>query len=304
MDLKPNQVTADTLQRIRSETSKDPTLMTLHQMVMNGWPEERKEVPEQLRLYCGYRDEISVYDGVLFKSHQVIVPASLRAEMLKKIHKAHQGPDSSIRQARESLFWAGMQAAIRETCLACGTCAQYLAEQPKELMLSHGIPSRPWSKISVDLFQLYGKHHLVMVDHYSDHFELDSLRSTTASTVIQVMKRNFARHGIPYNCISDNRPQFDSQEFSRLARDYGFNLVKSSPYYCRGNGKAESTVKVAKNILKKSRHEDPYLALLAYRNTPQEGHPYSPAQRLMSRRLRDLIPVAKVSFNRKQPHRA
>ena len=69
MDLKPNQVTADTLQRIGSETSKDPALMALHQMVMNGWPEERKEVPEQLRLYWGYRDEISVYDAVLFKTH-------------------------------------------------------------------------------------------------------------------------------------------------------------------------------------------------------------------------------------------
>ena len=51
-------------------------------------------------------------------------------------------------------------------------------------------------------------------------------------------------------------------------------------------------MKIAKNILKKSREEDPYIALLAYRNTPQQGHVYSPAQRLMSRRLRDLIPMA------------
>ena len=115
MDLKPNQVTADTLQRIRSETSKNPTLAALYETVMNGWPDERKEVPEQLRLYWGYKDKIPAYNSVLFKSHQVIVPTSLRPKMLKKIHKAHQGPGSSIRQARESLFWPGMQAAIRET---------------------------------------------------------------------------------------------------------------------------------------------------------------------------------------------
>ena len=89
------------------------------------------------------------------------------------------------------------------------------------------------------------------------------------------MKRNFARHGIPDYCVSDNGPHFD--EFSRFARDYGFNLVKSSPYYSRGNGKAESAVKVVKKISKTSRHEDPYFALLAYRNTPQEEHTYSPA---------------------------
>ena len=53
-----------------------------------------------------------------------------------------------------------------------------------------------------------------------------------------------------------------------------------------------TTVIIAKNILKKSRHEDPYLALLAYRNTPQQWYNYSPAQRLMSRRLHDIIPTA------------
>ena len=94
------------------------------------------------------------------------------------------------------------------------------------------------------------------------------------------------------------KDSFESQQSDvfrvelRFARDHGFALVNSSPYHSRGNGKAESAVKIAKNILKKSREEDPYIALLAYRNTPQQGHVYYPAQRLMSRRLRDLIPMA------------
>ena len=97
MDLEPNQVTPDTLKRIRRETAKDPVLAPLHMVIMNGWPSERKETPEPLRLYWNFRDEISVFDGVLYRSHQVIVPAVLRDEMLQKIHKAHQGADSSIR---------------------------------------------------------------------------------------------------------------------------------------------------------------------------------------------------------------
>ena len=128
--------------------------------------------------------------------------------------------------------------------------------------------------MSADIFQLAGSNYLVMVDHYSDFFELDSLRNTTASMAIRAMKRNFARHGIPDECITDNGPQFDSYEYSSFAREYGFTMIKPSPYYSRANGKAESAVKIAKNILKKSRHEDPYLALLAYRNTPQQGYSY------------------------------
>ena len=292
MDLKPSNVTADTMERIRTETSKDPVLSILNSVTMTGWPGERKSVPEEIRGFWSYREEITADNGVLFKLDQVIVPSSLRAEMLRKVHKAHQGYDSSIRRARECLFWPGMQSDIRETCFSCGICSQCHAERPTEPMLSHKIPSRPWSKIRVDLFALDGKQYLVMVDHYSDYFELEPLRNVAASTVIRAKKRNFARHGIPDTCISDNGPQFDCHEFSRFARDYRFAVVKSSPYHSRGNGKAESAVKIAKNILKKSREEDPYIALLAYRNTPQQGHVYSPAQRLMSRRLRDLIPMA------------
>ena len=148
------------------------------------------------------------------------------------------------------------------------------------------MPVRPWSKISADLFQLDGNNYLVMVDHYSDYTELDSLSTnTSANAVIRAMKRQFARHGIPDELLTDNGPQFDSHEYSRFAQEYGFIIVKSSPYYSWGNGKAESAVKIAKNILKKSRKEDPYLALLAYRNTCQQDYNYSSAQRFMSRRL-------------------
>ena len=114
-----------------------------------------------------------------------------------------------------------------------------------------------------------------MVDHYSDFIELDYLKNTTAN-MVKAMKKNFARHGIPNECISDNGPQFVSYEYKSFAKEYGFTSVTSSPYYSQGNGTAQSAVKVAKNILKKSVHEDPYLSLLAYRNTPQQGYTYSP----------------------------
>ena len=143
MDLKPSNVTADTLERIRSETSKDPVLSILNSVTVTGWPDKRKSVPEEIRGFWSYRKKITADNGVLFKPDQVIVPSSLRVETLRKIHKAHQGSDSSTRRARECLFWPGMQSDIRETCLSCGICSQYKAERPTEPMLSHEIPSRP-----------------------------------------------------------------------------------------------------------------------------------------------------------------
>ena len=65
-----------------------------------------------------------------------------------------------------------------------GLCAQYLTERPTEPMKLQEIPTVPWSRISVELFQLDGKHYLVSVDHDNDYFELDVLKNTTVSTVI------------------------------------------------------------------------------------------------------------------------
>ncbi|XP_028394422.1 uncharacterized protein K02A2.6-like [Dendronephthya gigantea] len=288
MDLRPPNLSNVTFERLKEEVSSDVTMKSLYETVLKGWPLDRALLPVDLRPYWSFRDEITVDKGILLKSHQVIIPSSMRQEMLNKIHKAHQGADSSIRRARETLFWPGMSAAIRQTCSSCGLCAQYKSERPTEPMKSQEIPTLPWERVRVDLFQLDGKTYLVTVDHYSDFIEIDWLKNTSAMAVINAMKKNFTRAGIPRVCISDNGPQFSSHEYSQFASEYGFNPVKSSPYHSKGNGKAESAVKVAKNILKKARHEDPYLALLAYRNTPQQGHKFSPAQRLMNQKLRDI----------------
>ena len=69
MDLSPNLVKPGTINQIREETVKDPFLMTLNKVVLGGWPSQKSEVPDEIRAYWDFRDEISIYDGVLFKSH-------------------------------------------------------------------------------------------------------------------------------------------------------------------------------------------------------------------------------------------
>ena len=67
MDLKTNNVRADTLERIRTETSKDPVLSILNSVTMTGWPDEKKSVLEEIRGFWSYREEITADNGVLFQ---------------------------------------------------------------------------------------------------------------------------------------------------------------------------------------------------------------------------------------------
>ena len=112
--------------------------------------------------------------------------------------------------------------------------------------MSHPIPSRPWEQGSVDLFELDKRHYLIMVDFYSNFWEVDCLSSTSAKAVIHKLRSHFARYGCPDCLIRDNGPQFMASEFQRFAKDWDFHHNPSSPYNSKGNGKIESAVKTAK----------------------------------------------------------
>ena len=85
-------------------------------------------------------------------------------------------------------------------------------------MLPHEIPDRPWSKLGADLFELHKENYLLLVDYYSNFFEVMKLTSTKTPTIIKHCKTTFARHGIPDVLISDNGPQFDNAEFKQFAK--------------------------------------------------------------------------------------
>ena len=116
---------------------------------------------------------------------------------------------------------------------------------------------------------------------------------TRSLDVSLVMQGIFARHGIPNLVISDNGPQFSSEEFKEFSKRYQFSHQTSSPRHPQANGLVERTVGIVTSILKKAKqaNEDPHLALLAYRTTGHEVTGVSPGQLLMGRRLRTTLPM-------------
>ena len=104
------------------------------------------------------------------------------------------------------------------------------------------------------------------------------------------------RHGIPEELCTDHMP-FNSVEFCKFATDWNFTLTTSSPTYPQSNGQAERAVQTVKRIFTKAALEsidpyiDPYIVLLEYRSIPISGCTYSPAQMLMSRQLREKLPM-------------
>lgn len=158
--------------------------------------------------------------------------------------------------------------------------------QHSEPLIGTPTPRRAWLQLGVDLFELAGRHYILIVDYYSRFPEVVSLTSTSSTAVIAAMKSVFAMFSIPTVVISDNGPQFSSRDFTSFATEYGFHHVTSSPRYPQENGEAERMVRTMKEMFAKT--GDPYLALLNYRDTPGASG-YSPSQLLMGRRLQTRV---------------
>ena len=289
--LKNMPVSDNKMMELRKATAEDPKLHHLIVYVQSGWPESRRECHPSATVFWNFREEMSLIDGILFKGEKIFVPSALRPSMLKKIHEGHFGVEKSTQRAREVLFWPGMTVDIQNTILSCHVCISKLPSNPKEPLMSHDIPSRPWQKVATDLFSWNGRNFMITVDYYSRFFEIDELTTTSSAAIIRKLSAHFARHGIPETLISDNGPQYSSDEFSRFAASWDFCHLTSSPGYPQSNGLAERTVQTAKNILDKAKADgtSPLRAILQYRTSPVDGLA-SPSQLLMGRQLRDNLP--------------
>lgn len=288
------------LERITKETAQDETLQAVEEKLQKGW--KKGTLPQ----YYPVRAELSVSNGLLLRQNRIVIPASMRQDILNRIHEGHLGIEKCRARAREAVFWPGINRDIEVMISKCDTCQRHRYKQAKEPMLIPEMLTEPWQKVGTDLFQVNGKDFLLVIDYLSNYPEVVQLSSTSASAVITQMKSIFGRHGIPQVVQSDNGPQYSSQEFQRFADEYGFRHTTSSPLYPKANGKAEKGVEIVKRLLKKAAEakSDPYLALLTYRSSPLACGA-SPSELLMNRKLRNTlpqIPTKKKNTVAKQKH--
>ena len=125
---------------------------------------DKTVLPESLKPYFQVRDELSVQDRIGFREHRVIIPKSMRAETLRKMHESHIGINGCLLRSRECLYWPRMNSEVKSYICQCETCRSLDQKQQKESLKSHNVPSRPWAKVRVDLCSFYGKDLLATVD--------------------------------------------------------------------------------------------------------------------------------------------
>ena len=140
--------------KIHQHTTRDQTMQLLIQHINEGFPDSSTELPDSIKAYFSFRDELIVCNGIILKGHnRIIVPESLRPQAINILHnKAHLGLNKTLEQARTCMYWPGINDAIKDSISGCKFCLTFSHKQQTEPYVSD-VQTRPWSHISLDNFE-------------------------------------------------------------------------------------------------------------------------------------------------------
>lgn len=284
--------------KLRASTASDAILSRVFSYIEDGWPREC-EIKE-LGPYFNRKNELYTELGCILWGHRVVIPASCREKVLRELHEAHMGIVKTKSLARGYVWWPGLDEAIEAQCRSCGVCAAASSAPPAHAPRLWAWPDRPWARIYIDFFgPIQGQTYFIVVDAYSKWIEAIKMKSTTATSVIRVLRELWSRFGIPKQVVSDNGPSYSSAEFKEFLTSNGVDQVLTAPYHPASNGAAESAVKICKAVILKAFKDNLdaetalWRYLLQYRNTEHSTTGESPSKLLQGRSLRTRLDCLK-----------
>ena len=116
----------------------DPTYqLLLAKVTEDTWHDCKSQEMACLRPYFNVKDRLGTTGGIVTYSFdenhlRLVIPESMRQQMASKLHAGHQGLDSMLRRARQTIYWPGMEGDLQHTRNMCGTCDIHAPAQPPE----------------------------------------------------------------------------------------------------------------------------------------------------------------------------
>ena len=87
----------------------DPARRQIKVYCCEDWP-DKHSLNDAMNPYWSTRGELSVVQNIILKSSRIVIPSSMRLEILEKIHEEHQGITKCRERAKNSVF-GGLDSA-------------------------------------------------------------------------------------------------------------------------------------------------------------------------------------------------
>jgi len=285
-------------QKVNSEAAADSECVGLKEVIEAGFPEHKSQLPEHLKYFWCMKDDIYMIDHVPFKGRKMLIPKSLRRQIVEGLHSGHQGVSSMSANARERLFWPRLDADLRQAREQCRKCNEIAPSLPAETLLETPDPEMPFEQVATDLFKIGAHSYLVYADRFSGWTEAKRPATQSFKSIKKCFLGWFKTFGVPDEISADGGPPFQSSEYKSFLKTWDITARLSSAYYPQSNGRAEVAVKSMKRTL--LGNIDPTTgeldteaatrAILAQRNTPTQQSKLSPSELVFGHKIRDHLP--------------
>ena len=267
-----------TLTDIQSEQQKDPTV---HEVCK--WFESGKR-PQSIQAIREPRDLVSYYkqfgslkfeNGILYRKWVnrndpdtilwlIVVPFLLQEPIMRQYHNSvslcHSGVEACIYHCTRTYYWPKLREDFTLYIRGCVKCGQN--RQPLRYMRA------PLNSMVFNTFGAgLGIDHIIMnngrptprgftcvlsmTDMWSGYVVLANCKGQTAAeTINHIIKEWCMRLGFFEQVIHDLHPNFTSKLFTRICEVFDIKNTRTTRYYCKSNGKSESSNKKVGSLLR------------------------------------------------------
>nr|XP_054933842.1 uncharacterized protein K02A2.6-like [Dermacentor andersoni] len=270
-------------------TVDDSDLAQVRDYIQNGWPRYLQPAQEPLRVYMHRKDELTYSHGIVYWGHRAVIPTSARQSMLRMLHDAHQGI-TAMNLARSVFWYPGIDRDIEKLVNACPTCIEWGTMPPARQPVPWPDTEEPWSRVHVDFAgPVEGDMLLIVVDSHTKWIEVTAMKTASSAKTIEALQTRF---GLPRTLVTDNGPQFSSEEFRVFMKRNGIAHLRTAPYKPQSNGLAERAVRTVKQGLNENTSGSLQARLdhivSHYRRTPLPNR-QTPASMLLGYQPRSLL---------------
>ena len=234
----------------------DPVLRRLSDQIPQRWPRRLADVPEDLKPFYRFREELILLDGLVLRGGRIVVPARLQERLVTHAHDGHQGMVRTKQRLRSTYWWPGLDAMVESVVKTCDICmtSDKSAKTRKAPLCPVPFPEAPWDKLGIDFIgPMQGpaqqRYAIVLVDYYSKWVEMAFVREPSSDAVVEFLSTLASREGYPRQLVSDNGTHFTSRKFEEYLRSVGIEHILVSPYHPAGSGAVERVNRCIKSAL-------------------------------------------------------
>ena len=153
---------------LQKETARDAVIPQVMSFTREGWPQKNNNV--DIEKYRKLADSLSTLHGCLLYGARVVIPNTLRTQVLKLLHEGHFGIQRMKQLARTAVYWPSIDNDIVDLYRSCTSCAEHQNRPSKPPIHPWMVPEKPWSRLHLDhAVNFKGSNWLVLVDAYSKY---------------------------------------------------------------------------------------------------------------------------------------